>query len=208
VATGPTFFDAASAIRIANAVRKVEIGDRSEKPLEFDAIPPTSQRKVFRIATFSGAWSIGATKTVTFKHQTATPNTAVATNLFFPWTSSGTADCAIARDGTAWFLIDVPIVTATAVFASGVSQQTALTNVTISNAFVAQTAKATVLSGVAVAASLNTISCAITVSKTESTASITYTSGGTVASTVTRSSATLSVVTGTYTAVYVRLGVT
>jgi hypothetical protein len=105
VATGPTFFDAASAIRIANAVRKVEIGDRSEKPLEFDAIPP-SQRKVFRVATFTGAWSIGATKTVTFKYQTSTPNTAVALNLFAVVPSpTGSGDCAIAKEGTAWFLI-------------------------------------------------------------------------------------------------------
>jgi len=106
VANGPTFFDAQSAVRIANAVRKVEIGDRAEKPLEFDPVLPQQQRKTFRIATFSGAWSIGATKTVTFKYQTATPNTAVATNLFAAIaTFAGSRDCAIARDGTAWFLI-------------------------------------------------------------------------------------------------------
>lgn len=105
MATGPTFFDAQSAVRIANAVRRVEIGDRAEKPLEFAPVPQ-QQRKTFRIATFSGAWSIGATKTVTFKYQTATPNTAVATNLFAAIaTFTGSRDCAIARDGTAWFLI-------------------------------------------------------------------------------------------------------
>lgn len=106
MATGPTFFDAQSAVRIANAVRKVEIGDRAEKPLEFDAVLPPQQRKAFRVATFSGAWSIGATKTVTFKYQTATPNTAVALNLFANVPApSGSGDCAIAREGTAWFLI-------------------------------------------------------------------------------------------------------
>lgn len=105
MATGPTFFDAQSAVRIANAVRRVEIGDRAEKPLEFAPVTQ-QQRKTFRIATFSGAWSIGATKTVTFKYQTATPNTAVATNLFAAIaTFTGSRDCAIARDGTAWFLI-------------------------------------------------------------------------------------------------------
>lgn len=105
MANGPTFFDAQSAVRIANAVRRVEIGDRAEKPLEFAPVQQ-QQRKTFRIATFSGAWSIGATKTVTFKYQTATPNTAVATNLFAAIaTFTGSRDCAIARDGTAWFLI-------------------------------------------------------------------------------------------------------
>jgi hypothetical protein len=105
VANGPTFFDAQSAVRIANAVRKVEIGDRAERPLEFDPIPP-QQRKAFRIATFTGAWSIAATKTVTFKYQTATPNTAVALNLFAAVPApTGSGDCAIAREGTAWFLI-------------------------------------------------------------------------------------------------------
>lgn len=59
--------------------------------------------KVFRICTFTGAWSKGASKTVTFKYQTNTPNTVVATNLFA--TVPGSATCAIARDGTAWFLI-------------------------------------------------------------------------------------------------------
>jgi len=106
VANGPTFFDAQSAVRIANAVRKVEIGDRAEKPLEFDTVFPQQQRKTFRVATFSGAWSIGATKTVTFKYQTSTPNTASALNLFAAVPApTGSGDCAIAREGTAWFLI-------------------------------------------------------------------------------------------------------
>jgi hypothetical protein len=101
--TRPVIFDEAAALRIVNTIRKVETGDRSEQPLTFDAVPPP-QRKVFRIATFSGAWSIGATKTVTFKFATA--QTAVALNLFAAVPApSGSGDCAIAKDGTAWFLI-------------------------------------------------------------------------------------------------------
>ena len=100
------FFDSASAARIAAAVRKVEIGDRAEKPLRFDPVLPAQQRKAFRIATFDGAWAVGASKTVTFKYQTSTPNTASALNLFAAVPSpSGSGDCAIAKDGTAWFLI-------------------------------------------------------------------------------------------------------
>jgi hypothetical protein len=120
----PVLFDIASATRIANAVRKVEIGDRSERPLTFDQIVPQQQRKTFRIATFTGAWAINATKTVTFKYQTNTPNTAVVTNLFFPVPApAGATDCAIAKDGTAWFLIDVPLQTVSVI--TGVSLTTA-----------------------------------------------------------------------------------
>lgn len=103
----PVIFDRSSAERIANAVRRVEIGDRSESPLRFDTVPPPQQRKTFRVCTFTGAWAINATKTVTFKYQTATPNTASVLNLFASIPApSGAADCAIAKDGTAWFLIE------------------------------------------------------------------------------------------------------
>jgi hypothetical protein len=102
----PVLFDRASAERIASAVRKVEIGDRSEAALRFRRELPQTQRKVFRIATFTGAWAINATKTVTFKYQTATPNTAVAVNLFCGL-NPGTVvtDISISREGTAWFLV-------------------------------------------------------------------------------------------------------
>jgi len=148
------FFDSASAARIAAAVRKVEIGDRAEKPLRFDPVLPAQQRKAFRIATFDGAWAVGESKTVTFKYQTATPNTASVVNLFFPMPApAGTTDCAIAKDGTAWHLIDVPFETATAVFIGGLTTQTVVADVVIS-------------------AVLNTSNCAITVSRTQTTASV------------------------------------
>jgi len=100
----PVILDEAAVVRIANTIRKVETGDRSERPLTFDAVPVQQQRKTFRIATFTGAWSIGATKTVTFKFATA--QTAVARNLFAAVPApSGSGDCAIAKEGTAWFLI-------------------------------------------------------------------------------------------------------
>lgn len=60
----------------------------------------------FRVCTFTGAWSKNASKTVTFKYQTTTPNTVVATNLFAEiGTASSSRNCAIAKEGTAWFLI-------------------------------------------------------------------------------------------------------
>jgi len=64
-------------------------------------------RTTFRICTFTGSWSKNSDKTVTFKFQTATPNTAQASNLFAEIeTSLATSrNCAIAREGTAWYLI-------------------------------------------------------------------------------------------------------
>jgi hypothetical protein len=100
----PVIFDEAAALRIVNTIRKVETGDRSERPLTFDPVPVSQQRKTFRIATFTGAWSIGAAKTVTFKFATA--QTAVATNLFCGL-NPGTVvtDISISKEGTAWFLV-------------------------------------------------------------------------------------------------------
>jgi hypothetical protein len=98
-------FTRPAAERIAKVVRHVEGGDRDSSGLTFRRVPPQGEAgKVFRIATFTGAWSIGATKTVTFKFATA--QTAVATNLFANVPDpSGSGDCAIAKEGTAWFLI-------------------------------------------------------------------------------------------------------
>lgn len=61
----------------------------------------------FRICTFTGSWSKNTDKVVTFKFQTNTPNTVQASNLFAAITVGGTAslNCAIAKEGTAWYLI-------------------------------------------------------------------------------------------------------
>ena len=98
----PTQFTRASAERIGLIVRTAELTPRPAQSLEFEALPD-GPRKIFRIATFTGAWSKAASKTVTFAYQSATPNTAAVTNLFADVPASGM--CAIARDGTAWFLI-------------------------------------------------------------------------------------------------------
>jgi hypothetical protein len=200
----PSVFDLASAQRIAAAVRKVEIGDRSESALRFRRVQPQQQRKVFRIATFSGAWAINSTKTVTFKYQTSTPNTASVTNLFFPFPAlPGTTDCAIAKDGTAWFLVDVPFETATAVFITGTASQVIVDDVSIETAFSPTTTSVNIVSSISVAAALNTTDCAITVSTTQSTSSLSLTTGGSVASTVTKFTTEIAIVQGTFTASFV-----
>lgn len=61
--------------------------------------------KVFRICTFTGAWQVGTNKTVKLKYQSETPNTVSVTNLFLPIQTTDSRDCAIAKEGTAWYLI-------------------------------------------------------------------------------------------------------
>ena len=101
-------FTPGSAERIAKVVRIVEAGNRDTgwRP---PAPRTVGSAKVFRICTFTGSWTIETAKMVTFYNQTATPNTVQAENIFA--TLSGTTvtstmrNCAIAKDGTAWYLI-------------------------------------------------------------------------------------------------------
>jgi hypothetical protein len=102
-------FTRPAAERIAKVVREVEQGDRDTVGLSFGYRAAGGGAKAFRICTFTGAWSINATKTVTFRNVTTTPNTATALNLFAfvqgSTSSAATKNCAIAREGTAWYLI-------------------------------------------------------------------------------------------------------
>jgi len=98
-------FTKPAAERIAKVVRAVEAGDRDCGPLTFGNRGVTGNPKTFRVATFTGAWSIDATKTVTFKNQTATPNTVAAVNLFCGLSPTAACDVSIAKAGTAWFLL-------------------------------------------------------------------------------------------------------
>jgi len=92
-----------AAERIGRAVLSLENQVPAGKPLEFSASAPP-QKTIFRMCSFSGAWSKGASKTVTFTAGTSTANTATATNLLGTiYRNVGAA--AIARDGTAWYLI-------------------------------------------------------------------------------------------------------
>jgi hypothetical protein len=97
-------FTRSSAERIAKVVRDAEAGDRDQPGVSFGYRPPATGTRTFRIATFTGTWSIGGNKVVTFSN--APTATAVAVNLFAGVTASGGAkDCAVAKDGTAWYLI-------------------------------------------------------------------------------------------------------
>jgi len=73
-------------------------------PTRFESLP-ASAGKAFRICTFTGAWAINGEKTVTFRGVTTTPNTVSAVNLFCGLDPSGSCDVSIAKDGTAWYLV-------------------------------------------------------------------------------------------------------
>lgn len=99
-------FTRPAAERIAKVVRAVEAGNRDASPISFGYRDTGGGGgKSFRVCTFTGSWNIDVSKTVTFKYQTSTPNTVTATNLFANITATGTRNCAIAKEGTAWFLI-------------------------------------------------------------------------------------------------------
>lgn len=108
-ATERVTFTRPAAERIAKVVRQVEQGDRDTVGLSFGHRATGGAGKALRICTFTGAWSAGSFKTVTFKYVTTTPNTVSAQNLFLPLPDYGTAvrDCAIAKDGSSWFLLQV-----------------------------------------------------------------------------------------------------
>jgi len=100
----PTFvsFTKAAAVRINDAVLTVEKGNRTHPGLTFDH-PQFGGVALFRTATFTGSWSIGGVKNVTYKYMSGTAN---ATNDLMNLPSAGTRNCVIGREGTAWRLIN------------------------------------------------------------------------------------------------------
>jgi hypothetical protein len=105
MSTARVDFTRGAAERIANVVRLVELGDRDGAPLTFRKVDTPLGGRAFRVCTFTGSWSIGSDKTVTFKNQTSTPNTLSALNLFWPVPDGDQRDCAVGKEGTAWYLI-------------------------------------------------------------------------------------------------------
>lgn len=167
----------------------------------------SSSQKVFRIATYTGAWAIGDSKPVTFKYQTTTPNTVSATNLFFPITNTaaGDRDCAIAKDGSQWYLVDVRLAERTAVFVGSTASIASIAS-TASAIVVSSTQSASRVTDVNLSASLNTSACTITIGKTLVTASTIFVTG-TATATVIGSTATAIAVASTFTSTYLTLEV-
>jgi hypothetical protein len=151
-------FTRESAERVARVVRAAELTPAAGSPLTFDKRFPERIPKQVRAATFTGAWPIGSTKVVTFKHEpTATVN---AVNLSWPITLGGyvNENCLVGREGTNWWLVAPVLESRDAVFVS----------VTKSDEYVykVEVDKDTInyLSDVAITATLNTADCTISVS--------------------------------------------
>lgn len=108
MSTARVDFTRGAAERIANAVRLVETGSRDGAPLKFDrVIESGGSGGLFRICTFTGAWPIGTAKTVARRNNTAAA-AITAFNLFSSISNAcETRDCAVAKDGTAYYLIAV-----------------------------------------------------------------------------------------------------
>jgi hypothetical protein len=147
-------FTLESAERIADVVRAAELATPQGKPLTFDARFPDRMPKQVRAATFTGSWAINASKVVTFKY--APTATQTVTNLSWPISHNHSTpeNCIVGREGTSWWLV-VPVLEA----------RTAV--------FVTQTAATTIMRSITISATLDTNSCAITVSQTPATSSIT-----------------------------------
>jgi hypothetical protein len=108
MSTARVDFTRGAAERIARVVRIVETGERDGTALSFKKpVTESVGSKTFRICTFTGGWSKQVVKTITFRNQTSTPNTTTAINLFADIATStvSTRNCAIGKDGTAWYLI-------------------------------------------------------------------------------------------------------
>jgi len=202
-------FTRPAAERIGKAVRQVEAGDRDLGPIEWGPRGGVggSSGKVFRVGTFTGAWSVDTAKVVTFRNVTTTPNTVHATNLLISLPAGTQASssriCNIAKDGTAWYLVSFRAVSETAVFARHTHAITYLgTNSTQTITYATPGSPVAVLTDVA--ASLNTTSCAITMTKT--TASVQIVGATQTATVISTAAMQTAVVMGqTYTATYISL---
>ena len=207
----PTQFTRESAERIGRVVRAAELGAPQSRPLNFERVD-FSRSRVFRVATYTGAWAINATKVVTFKYKTDTPNTATVLNLFFPVTNTaaGSRDCAIAKEGTSWFLVDVRFANRTAVFAGSTALRTVFgTGSTSLIRFIgtANTVAQTIVTG-PINASLNTSACTISVTATTATM-VSVNLGGTqtAVSVSMAGTQTFAVMQSTFTGTYLTLEV-
>lgn len=200
-------FTRPAAERIGKAVRQVEAGDRDLGPIGWGPRGGGASGKVFRVGTFTGAWSVDTAKVVTFRNVTTTPNTVHATNLLISLPAgtqtSSSRVCNIAKDGTAWYLVSFRAVSATAVFAQQTQTITYLgTGSTQTITYATPGSPVAVLTDVA--ASLNTTSCAITMTKTTASVQIV---GATQTAAVISTAATQTavVMSQTYTATYISL---
>jgi hypothetical protein len=143
----PTQFTRDSARRIAQVVRAAEIATPPGRPLNWEPILDPKKVKLFRVGTYEAPWPIETDKVVTFKNVTSTPNTANVTNLFFELDNptGGGGDCGIAKEGTSWYLISVPLRLATVNIVESISPKDVITSGTTSRLTFFSTASTAVI---------------------------------------------------------------
>jgi len=91
--------------RIADVVRAVENARPVGAALRSRAVVAGRKDKPFKVCTFTGAWAINTAKTVTFRNVTTTPNTVSAMNLVCGLSPTALCEVSVAKDGTAWYLV-------------------------------------------------------------------------------------------------------
>lgn len=143
----PTQFTRDSAGRIARVVRAAELAAPAASPLNWEPVLDPRKIKLFRVAEYTAPWPIQTDNIVTFKNQTATPNTASVTNLFFELDNptGGGGDCGIAKEGTSWYLISVPLRLATVNIVESISPKDVITSGTTSRLTFFSTASTAVI---------------------------------------------------------------
>ena len=99
-------FTRQGADRIARVVRTVEQGDKKGQPLTFGKryyTPPSSAGDIFRMAAFTGTWSVDTSKTIQFTDPIYSGATATAINYFC---GIAGGDIGVARNASnVWHLI-------------------------------------------------------------------------------------------------------
>jgi hypothetical protein len=194
-------FTRESAERIAGVVRQAELTPPAALPLTFERVLDGRNPKQVRAATFSGAWPIGSSKVVTFKHvPTATANVV---NLSWPitLTAYSNEDCIVGKEGTNWWLV-VPRLEARTAIVVTQTQQRTFCSTTASRSVVTRVSTATstisYLTDVSIDAGLNTADCSISLSVEKM-----YGSAALIAS-VSVETSSLTVVSATATAVFIQ----
>ena len=94
--------------KLRETVRTVDgMTGGEDEPTRVTFSEPAYANRPIRIGTFgTAAWSINSSNTVTLTNVGVTGYTVLATNVFGEVsTSASSRYCAVAKDGTAWYLI-------------------------------------------------------------------------------------------------------
>ena len=126
-------FTRQGADRIARVVRTVEAGDKKGAGLSFNPrlrpIPQAGDSDIFRVAAFTGSWSVDSTATIEFIDPVHSNATATAINYFC---GIAGGEVGVAKNASnVWHLIAWKMETATAVFVTATATTAVLESVTV-----------------------------------------------------------------------------